>query len=90
MTEDTFMPNTTLTDARPYQGFYMDNDLIDNFGPIIGPRGLAVCTVLARHAGTPVNTITLASTLGIREAEVITTLRQLEALGLVDGQEDSA
>lgn len=70
-----------VRDARKPGWFWIDNDLLDQHGAIIGPHGIAVYAALARFADSrgecyPATT-TIARITGLSRATVSTTLAAL-------------
>ena len=82
------MSKDTLQDGR-IPGFYIvDNELIDDYGAIIGVYGIAVYNVLAKYANENGSNIfpsyqTIADTLDISRPKVISTIKILVDAGLV-------
>jgi hypothetical protein len=76
-----------IRDRRKPGWFYLDDAVIDQHGPTIGPYGVAVYTGLARHANaqgeTSVGYNRLATTLAMSRNKVISTLRALADEGLI-------
>src|SRR6059036_4116825 len=76
----------SLHDARRTYHFWVDDVIIDQFGPQVGPYGLAVYMALARRAtrGTAFPSIKrLALDTGMSRASVKRALTTLENLGLL-------
>lgn len=90
-----------VRDMRSTHWFWMDNAILDIYGPQLGAYGIAVYTALCRMAnanGTCWPSLnTLASTIGISRSTVIRSLEKLESLGLIsishrngsDGSQDT-
>ncbi len=70
--------------------FYLHNDLIDVYGPLIGVEGIAIYFGLATYANQGERQFpseeALAATLGMRQRQVARALERLEAHGLIDRQ----
>ena len=76
----------SLHDARRTYHFWVDDIIIDQFGPQLGPYGLAVYMALARRAtrGTAFPSLKrLALDTGMSRASVKRALNTLESLGLL-------
>lgn len=79
----------TIESNTPRTGFYIiDNDLIDQYGPIIGPYGIAVYSVIARYADANGKNAfpsyqTIADKSGIGKTKVVKTVDHLVKLGIV-------
>jgi len=85
MTEDILVIRDKRTDHR----FFIDNIITDRYGPIIGPYGIAVYSVLVRHSnpyglGAYPSHKTIAKKIGGSVATVKSTLAQLERIGLIE------
>jgi Helix-turn-helix domain len=68
--------------------FWLNNTLVDDYGPILGAHGIAVYTVLARFVAHPDQSCypsyrTIAKRLRLSRRKVIAIIGQLEACGLV-------
>src|SRR5262245_6242165 len=75
-----------LQDARRTYTFYMDDDLIDTFGPHIGAYGLAVYAFLARHAKEQQcfpSYKRMCEKLGLSRQTITRTLKRLADVGLI-------
>jgi hypothetical protein len=76
-----------VQDARPRGWFWIDNELIDRCGAQIGPFGLAVYMVLARHANQQracwPSYETLAAETGMSRRKVIDVVKALREAGLI-------
>ena len=93
MTKDTFMPNTTLTDARPYpvdtSGYsQIDYTIIDDYLPIIEAHGFAIYMVISRLCGwdnvpAPISYKKMARLAGCSRKTAIRKVKQLEELKLI-------
>ena len=86
--EETFQ----VIDMRVWSDFFIPIDTIDLAGPIIGPLGIAVYVVLARHDyaghggeyGAEISHQGIASALGCSIEEIERTMNLLEHIGLVE------
>ena len=93
MNEDTFMPNTTLTDARPYpvdtsEYYQIDFTIIDDYLPIIEAHGFAIYGAIARCCGwdnlpTPISYKQMARLAGCSRRTAVRKVKQLEELKLI-------
>ena len=76
----------SLTDKRRTYTFYVDDAVLDVFGPSIGAYGIAVYALLARHAkykqAFPSYKL-MQKKLGIGRMTVVRTLAMLEKAGLI-------
>jgi len=77
----------TLTDARRPGWFWMDDDIIDRYGRILGTTGIAVYAYLARRANPRGVSFpsysTIAHDLAISRKTAISYIQKLEELGLL-------
>lgn len=78
----------TISDARTFPFFQVENALIDKFGAVLGPYGIAVYVCIVRHFNQKVGAAwpsmaTIASETGMSRRRVITAVKQLEKLGLL-------
>ena len=72
-----------IIDERRTNWFWIDNEVLDRFGPQIGAYGLAVYAALARFADGHTRVafpavLTIATQLGIHRTTVITAIKSLE------------
>ncbi len=75
-----------IEDRRRHNFFILDNDLIDAYGPKIGPIGIAVYCCLARHANNGTcrpGQKTIAAEIGASESSVKRSLHQLRELEII-------
>ena len=76
-----------LTDARRPGWFWMDDDIIDRYGRILGATGIAVYAYLARRAAPNGVSFpsygTIAQDLAISRKTAIIYVKKLEELGLL-------
>ena len=76
-----------LRDQREPGWFYIDNELLDDYGAELGPYGIAVYSVLSRHwrkdQKIELSNRDIASTLGISHDRVRKSLTDLVRLGLI-------
>lgn len=86
----------TIRDGRKPGWFYMDDAVIDRYGPAIGAIGIATYAALARHANSAGQTAlayqTVAGAIKSSRNTVIRTLRKLAEEGLItiESQTDDA
>lgn len=77
-----------VRDRRKRGWFSIDNEIVDDYGPSIGPMGLALYAVLCRRASSEDSAIVrqsnLAYTSGMSQSSVRRSLRTLEAHGLIE------
>lgn len=76
------------SDARNFPFFQVDNALIDKFGPVIGPYGIAVYVAIARHlnrkSGVAFPSIrTLARETGMSVPRAQKSVNELSEQGLI-------
>ena len=81
----------TITDERRPSWCWIDNDVIDTFGPIIGPNAIAVYLVLARHANNETRKAwpsfaTIAKMAGISRPTAIKAIGKLVEAGLISAE----
>lgn len=77
-----------IRDRRMVNWFWVDNAVVDAFGPQIGPYGLAVYVALCRHAGDAKQTCwpslqTIADETGMSRAKAYRTVHNLRDAGLI-------
>lgn len=78
----------TITDERRPSWCWIDNDVIDTYGPVIGPNAIAVYLVLARHANNDTRQAwpsfaTIARMAGISRPTAIKAIGRLVDAGLI-------
>ena len=83
------MSEMIIRDRRVERRFFVDNDLLDQYGHILGAAGLAVYMVLCRHAHIDsqesfLKHQTIADKIGVSVSTVKRSLNQLRALMLID------
>lgn len=93
-TEDTAMARDgsrdigVLRDGRRPPFFWIENAVIDTFGPVLGPSALAVYTALVRRGNarglTVMSVSTIAANCGMGVTAVRTALERLERLDLIE------
>jgi len=77
-----------IRDIRDPGWFYIDNEIIDKYGAELGVYGIAVYTILARHAhhssqrAWP-SVSTMAERLGTARRKIIEAIEKLEELNLI-------
>ncbi|MGA3105296.1 MAG: helix-turn-helix domain-containing protein [Terriglobales bacterium] len=82
-------PPFIVRDQKEPGWFHIDNEIIDNYGPRVGPYALAVYTVLCRKCERSTQEVPnlsqrdIAVRIGISQAAVGTSLGKLEAVGLI-------
>lgn len=81
----------TVVDERRPGWCWVDNDVIDKFGPILGPNAMAVYLVLARYANKDTRKAwpsfaTIAKLAGISRPTAIKAIRKLINAGLVSSE----
>ena len=82
-------PSHPSSSSRSRRGvsLRLDQRILDRFGPVIGPSGLAVYVALARQASSQgpctVSFFELSRKLGSSRRQVLQALAKLESLGLI-------
>ena len=76
------------SDHRVYPFFQIDNAVIDHFGAVLGPYGIAVYVCIVRHVNRKTGVAfpgmaTIARETGMSRRRVLSAVRQLQALGLL-------
>ena len=84
----------TITDNRRPNWCWIDNDVVDTFGPVIGPNAIAVYLVLARHANNETRKAwpsfaTIARMAGISRPTAIKAVGKLVEAGLISTEKRS-
>ena len=76
-----------VRDERPEGWFRIDHALLEEYGKDMGPYGIAVYTALAHHVNAQRSCwpsyARLAKLTGMSRVKVITTIEQLEQLGVI-------
>src|SRR5215203_1813788 len=90
---DSTQPRSSFKDARVRDRrraswFSVDNEVLDDFGPLIGLHGFAVYCALSRHAyagdeEANVSLTTLCTHLKMGRAKLLETLGELRDVGLI-------
>jgi len=78
----------TITDERRPSWCWIDNNVIDVFGPVVGPNAIAVYLVLARHANNDTRKAwpsfaTIAKMAGMSRPTAIKAVGRLVEVGLI-------
>lgn len=77
-----------LRDGRRPEWFWVDNRIIDTFGPVLGPSALAVYIALVRRGNarglTVMGISTIARDCGMGATAVRTAIEKLERLDLIE------
>lgn len=78
----------TASDGRTFPFFQVENAVIDNFGALLGPYGLAVYVCIVRHvnhkSGVAFPSMaTIAAETGMRRNRVVKAVKDLRDLGLI-------
>jgi hypothetical protein len=82
------MEHMNIRDNRTPRRFFVDNTIIYDYGPVIGPYGIAVYCALCVHADKDTQNCypshrLLAKEIGCSERKVRDVLKQLKDLGLI-------
>lgn len=82
------MHTHTATDARTFPFFQVENALIDRFGAVIGPYGIAVYACIARHVNQKTGVAwpslaTIARETGMSRRQASQSVKRLKELGLL-------
>ena len=76
-----------VRDRRRKQWFSIDNRVIDKFGPVLGPSGIAVYVALVRYGNETQSAIVgvgrLVEQTGVGRTKAKQVIRQLERVGLI-------
>ncbi len=87
-TEAESQDTLIVRDSRTRGWFWVDNELIDELGPELGPYGLAIYMALCKHADNNDQTCypsyaTLARETGMSRRQTMRAIRKIEGLGLI-------
>ncbi len=78
----------TVSDGRTFPFFQVENAVIDHYGTVLGPYGLAVYIAIARHVNHKTGVAfpsmaTIAAETGMKRNRVVRAVKQLRDLGLI-------
>jgi hypothetical protein len=80
-------PPDSIRDTRRLGVFYMNDEAIDHYGPIVGAIGIAVYAAIVRHANSNAQSRPayqlIADSLALSRTTVIATVRKLVEKGLI-------